>query len=226
VLWIYNAVERDDSQKRTLKKNLQKISNRGSKLGFWISLFFCANGAVAFTSWQLRPGRATDPDNPVKKWINIMLKRKVEKMMNKKDMKIIEMLKENCRTPAKEIGRRTGIPITTVCNRMRALERDGIIKNYRAVIDNRKIGKGVEAFIRIDVKRDPEEIVNKFAGRPEVEECYVVSGSVEVMLKVAMPSVDELHDFVAGLKSKNIQKINTQVILRNVERAKNPLLML
>lgn len=138
--------------------------------------------------------------------------------MNKKDEKIIEILKDNCRMPAKEISRRTGIPITTVCNRVRALERDGIIKKYQAVVDNQKIGKGIEAFIRIDVKRDPEEIVSKFASRPEVEECYVISGSVEVMLKVAMPSVAELHDFVAKLKSRNIQKINTQVILKNVER--------
>ena len=145
-------------------------------------------------------------------------------MMNKKDAKIIELLKDNCRLPAKEISRRTGIPITTVCNRMRSLEREGVVRKYSAVIDNRKIGKAVEAFIRIDVKRDPDDIVSRFANRPEVEECYVVSGSVEVMLKVAMPSMDDLHRFVAGLKSRNIQKINTQVILKNVERSPSPFL--
>lgn len=136
-------------------------------------------------------------------------------------MKILEMMKENCRMPAKEISRSTGIPITTVCNRIKSLEKEGVIKKYRAVVDNRKIGKGIEAFIRIDVKRDPEEIVNRFSAMPEVEECYVVSGSIEVWMKVAMPSVRELHNFVAGLKSKNIQKVNTQVILKNVEKPRN-----
>lgn len=135
-------------------------------------------------------------------------------------MKIIEMLKENCRMPSKEISRMTGIPITTVCNRVKALERDGVVRKYKAVINNEKIGKGIEAFIRIDVKRDPEEIVSRFSAMPEVEECYVVSGSIEVWMKVAMPSVRELHDFVAGLKSKNIQKVNTQVILKSVEKAR------
>lgn len=142
-------------------------------------------------------------------------------MMDKKDMQIIEMLKENCRMPSKEISRRTGIPITTVCNRVKALERDGVVRKYRAVINNEKIGKNVEAFIRIDVKRDPDEIVSRFSAMPEVEECYVVSGSIEVWMKVAMPSVRDLHNFVAGLKSKNIQKVNTQVILKSVDKPRN-----
>lgn len=138
--------------------------------------------------------------------------------MQKNDAKILDLLKENCRMPAKEISRRTGIPISTVCSRINSLEKSGVIRKYRAVVDNRKLGKDVEAFIRINVSKDPDEIINKFINRPEVEECYVVSGSMEVLLKVAVASMDELDRMLSGLKSGKILKITTQIILRNVER--------
>jgi len=173
-------------------------------------------GAAASTSWAVAPEKVVLSHR--------LCSVKVMKM-DKKDSKIIEMLKENCRMPAKEISRRTGIPITTVCNRVKALEKSGIIKKYQAVVDNTKLGKGIEAFVRIDMKKDPDEIVSQFANRPEVEECYVVSGSIEVWMKVAMPSVADLHRFVASLKSKNINKVSTQVILRNVDKAKAPAFM-
>jgi DNA-binding Lrp family transcriptional regulator len=143
-------------------------------------------------------------------------------MLMKNDMKIIEVLKENCRMPAKEISRRTGIPISTVCNRIGVLERDGVIKKYRAVVDNQKMGKDVEAFIRIDVSRDPDDVIEKLIHRPEVEECYVVSGSIEILLKVAMASVEDLNALLSGIKSKNILKMSTQIILKNVEKRKAP----
>jgi len=143
---------------------------------------------------------------------------KVKKMLQKNDMKILEMMKENCRAPAKEIGQKTGIPITTICNRIRKMESEGVIRKYRAVVDNNKVGNPVEAFIRIDVGRNPEKLVEQLINRPEVEECYVVSGSIEVLLKAAFSDMKKMHDFISALNSRNIVKITAQVILRNVDK--------
>lgn len=133
-------------------------------------------------------------------------------------MKIVEMLKENCRAPAKEISMKTGIPITTVCNRIRKLESEGVVKKYTAVLDNSKAGKPIEAFIRVDVGRNPDKLIEKFIDRPEVEECYVVSGSIEVLLKVAMPNMESLNSLLNELNTKNVIKVSMQMILKKAEK--------
>lgn len=133
-------------------------------------------------------------------------------------MKIMEMLKENCRAPAKEISMKTGIPITTVCNRIRRLESEGVVKKYTAVLDNSKTGRPIEAFIRIDVGRNPDKLIEKFIDRPEVEECYVVTGSIEVLMKVAMPNMEALNGLLNELNTKNVIKVGMQMILKKAEK--------
>jgi DNA-binding Lrp family transcriptional regulator len=98
------------------------------------------------------------------------------------------------------------------------LENDGVVRKYTAVLDNSKAGRPVEAFIRVDVGRDPDKLIEKFIDRPEVEECYVVTGSIEVMFKVAVPDMAALNKLVSELNTKNVLKVSMQMILKKAEK--------
>ena len=72
-------------------------------------------------------------------------------MLTKKDEIILSLLKENSKFSSREMSDKTGIPITTIHNRIKRLEEEGIIRQYTAVLDSKKLGKTIQAFIQITV---------------------------------------------------------------------------
>ena len=140
-------------------------------------------------------------------------------MISKKDIKILDVIKKNCKLSTREISEKTGIPITTIHNRIKKLENEGIIKSYKAVIDNKKIGKNVQAFIQLTTNyRSQDYIAKKISAIPEVEECYILTGTTDVLIKVVATDVDQVNSLIIdGLKSiKGVQKTLTSIVLKEI----------
>jgi len=143
--------------------------------------------------------------------------------MDEKDERIIEVLKENSKLSTQQISKRTSIPITTVHHRIKKLEKDGIIKNYTVVLDNKKIGKAISAYILIVVdyrytKQSQSEMAKKLKSKDAVEEVSIVTGSVDMIAKIRVKDIDELNNFVIEhLRMLNgIEKTETLVILSEI----------
>ena len=139
--------------------------------------------------------------------------------LNEKDLKIIQALKENARLGVKDIARKTGIPITTVFNRIRSLEKDGIIEGYSVIIDRKKLGKDIQAFILVNIaytsKINPDDFSRELLQLPEVEDCYVISGATNILIKVSTKDIDDLNDFIiTNLKKRGIENTTTYIIIR------------
>lgn len=148
-------------------------------------------------------------------------------MVNQKDLQILEILKMNCKLPSREISRLTGLPITTIHNRIKKMEKEGIIKSYAVNVDDAKIGKDVQAFIQIRLKpASPDSVTNKLAHMREINEIYVISGSTDLLVKVATKDVDTLQNFLINKlsKMKNIERTTTSVILKKVDKSRLNLL--
>ena len=140
-------------------------------------------------------------------------------MLSKKDIKILDILKRDCKLSTREISEKTGIPITTIHNRIKKLEKDGVIKYYKAVIDNKKIGRDVLAFIQLSTNyRNQEEVAKKISNMPEVEECYILTGTTDVLIKVATTDVDQVNNLIInGIRNiKGVQKTLTSIVLKEV----------
>src|SRR5687768_8166682 len=110
-------------------------------------------------------------------------------MLKEKDRMILDNLKRNCKLTTKQISEKTGLPITTVHNRIKRLEKEGIILGYTTIVDESKIGKKLRAFIQISVNYNPgtgkhvsqEELAKKLYKLPEVQECYIMTGSIDIL---------------------------------------------
>ena len=140
-------------------------------------------------------------------------------MLSKKDAKILDILKKDCKLSTREISEKTDIPITTIHNRVKRMESDGIIKHYKAVVDNKKIGKNVQAFIQLSTDyRNQDEIARKIASIPEVEECYILTGTTDILIKVSTTDVDQVNNLIiSGIRNiKGVQKTLTSIVLKEV----------
>lgn len=143
--------------------------------------------------------------------------------LDERDLAILNLLQKNCKMTAKEIARKINAPITTVFAKIKRMEQQGIIKEYRAVLDHRKLNFGVTAFIlaSFSYRTDKEEaplsqraIAEQISKFPEVQEVHIISGDWDILIKVKDKDVDSVGKFVIDkLRTvKGIEKTLTCIV--------------
>lgn len=105
--------------------------------------------------------------------------------LDKKDLKILEILQHNARTPFLEIARVLKVSEATVRKHVRRLEQDGVLKRYTIEIDPRKLGYGTVALVGLDAR--PEKFLNVLGALteiPEVRRVMTSTGDHMIMIEV------------------------------------------
>ncbi len=118
-------------------------------------------------------------------------------LLDETDRKIIEELVNDGRVSFAELGRRVNLSPPTVAERVKRLERQGVITGYRAEIDPRALGYPLEAIVR--VKPAPGQLarVPELAATiPQVGECHRITGEDCFFLRVHLRSIDELSELL------------------------------
>jgi Lrp/AsnC family leucine-responsive transcriptional regulator len=123
--------------------------------------------------------------------------------LDEKDLAILTLLQKNCRMTAREIARKINSPITTVFAKMRRMEQQEVIKEYRAILDSKKLNLGTTAFILASFSyRNGETplsqrvIAEQIAKFPEVQDVHIISGDWDILIKIKEESVDAVGNFV------------------------------
>ncbi|MBN2112161.1 Lrp/AsnC family transcriptional regulator [Candidatus Woesearchaeota archaeon] len=146
--------------------------------------------------------------------------------MDEKDEKIIKILKENAKLSTHEISKQTLIPITTVHNRIKKLEKEGFIKGYTLNLDYQKIGKPLAAYTLIsldykclkEAKVSQEQFAKKLRSYEEVEEACMVTGAFDMILKIRAKDIVSLDKFITGVLrgQKGIGTTQTLMVLHEL----------
>ncbi|RLG25325.1 transcriptional regulator [Methanosarcinales archaeon] len=139
-------------------------------------------------------------------------------MIDERDMKIIDILRENARTPHTEIAARLGVGESTIRNRVRALEESGVIKQYTVVTDPAKLGYNSVALVGIDV--DPSQLLDvalRLSEFPQVKFVATSSGDHMIMTEVWLADGRELGEFIREKVRKiaGVQRVSPTVIMDN-----------
>ncbi len=146
--------------------------------------------------------------------------------MDFKDEQIIKILETDSRATTHEISKKTNIPQTTVHNRIKKLKEKGIIKRFTIKLNKKIIGRGLTAYILCTVSYRPIEgkklkqydVAKNIKSLPEVEEVSIVTGEIDLIVKVAVADVDALNEFVV-IKLRDIEGVEktvTSVVLSEV----------
>ena len=138
--------------------------------------------------------------------------------MDKIDTRIIQELSENADITATELSKKLHFSVPAVNKRIRAMKKEGIIKNFTIVTDNKKVGKPIIAFIMIVLKsvEHAEAFFNYVESDSDILECYAVTGEYDCLLKVCATSVEDLDKKLSILKTRNgVMKSYTMLSLTN-----------
>ena len=119
------------------------------------------------------------------------------------DKKILNLLQQNSKANIKEIALKIGLTQTPTYERIKRLEKTGVIKNYIAVLDKEKVGYMVEVFCQVTLLVHSKEMITRFENAinkiDEVMECFHVAGNYDYLLKII---VKDMNSYQAFLKNK------------------------
>ena len=133
------------------------------------------------------------------------------------DYKILNILQEDGRVPVAEIARQVKLASPSVHERISKLEQDGIIKGYTAILDSKKLGLDVTAFIGIKVNpsiSSGDSILNELVKIDNILEAHTVTGEEDILVKVRTENTTSLEKLLKKIYSiKGVQNTRTTGVL-------------
>ena len=116
------------------------------------------------------------------------------------DRKLLTLLQANSKQTNKELSNKLNLSVTAVYERIKKLEKEGVIDTYVALLRKEKVGKTFVAFCHIKLIQHTQEYVIRFekevANLSEVLECYHISGDYDYLLKVVVKDMEAFREFM------------------------------
>jgi Lrp/AsnC family leucine-responsive transcriptional regulator len=143
--------------------------------------------------------------------------------LDETDRKILAVLQEDGRITNVDLADKVHLSPSPCLTRTKALERDGFIGRYVTLLNPASVGLGVNIFVQVRLERQIESSLNAcekaLNSRPEVMECYLMTGTSDYLLRVVVPDLDEFQAFVTGFLSKipGVGNIQSSVALKQVK---------
>lgn len=116
------------------------------------------------------------------------------------DRKILEVLQEDARISNVDLAERVGLSASPCLRRVRELETRGYLRSYVALLDPARVGLPVSVFVQVRLERQADRGLESFEksvlARPEVMECYLMTGDADYLLRVVVPDVAAFERFL------------------------------
>jgi Lrp/AsnC family leucine-responsive transcriptional regulator len=140
--------------------------------------------------------------------------------IDKIDTELLELLQENGRTSQHDMARAVGLSAPAVAERLRKLEDRGILRHYTAVLDPKRLGWDVTAFIFVGMNgsRHFPDFRQRVAETSEIQECHSVTGQGSHVLKIRVENTGALEQFLAEIQAwPGVQWTNTSIVLSTLK---------
>ena len=155
----------------------------------------------------------------------------METRLDEVDKRILKILQKDAKTIVKDIAAELNLTKTPVYERIRRLEEGGVIQNYVAILDTKKIAQSITVFSFVSLEAQKGQLMDDFLAQvsafDEVSECFVVGGEFDFLMKIVVKNLDAYYDFaktkIASLP--NIGLVKSAFVLHEVKNEKTfPLL--
>jgi Lrp/AsnC family transcriptional regulator, leucine-responsive regulatory protein len=139
------------------------------------------------------------------------------------DWKILGLLQSDARISNVDLARQVGLSPSPCLNRVRALEEGGYISRYVTLLDSLRVGLTVSVFIQVTLEKQIEPALQTFEralrDRPEVMECYLMTGDADYLLRVVVPDLQALEHFIVNFLSRvpGVGNIKSSFALKQVK---------
>ena len=142
--------------------------------------------------------------------------------LSKTDRKILSLLQKDGRMSVAEIGRRVGLTASPCADRIKRLESQGVITGYYARLSPTKLDAGLVVFVQVTLQRTAGDAFKTFTDAieliPEVEECHLVSGEFDFLVKARVKDMTHYKDLLAGslLQLPNVLESKSYPVMESV----------
>jgi DNA-binding Lrp family transcriptional regulator len=139
------------------------------------------------------------------------------------DWQILGLLQADARMSNVELAKAVGLSPSPCLNRVRALEEAGYISRYVTLLDALRVGLKVSVFIQVTLERQVETALERFENairsRPEVMECYLMTGDADYLIRVVVPDIQQLEEFILKFLTKlpGVGNIKSSFALKQVK---------
>jgi Lrp/AsnC family leucine-responsive transcriptional regulator len=143
--------------------------------------------------------------------------------MDKIDRQILKVFQDNARIKKSEMARELDLPATTLQERIRRLEKKGIIKKYQVVVDPEMIGFSVQAFVAVTLDKHESSDIRNFEKSiktiPNIKACYHSSGRFDYLLHLVARDLNQLGVLVkTGITSlPDFGRCETHLVFSEIE---------
>ena len=143
--------------------------------------------------------------------------------LDKIDRRILMELQSDGRIANVALAERVGLTPSPCLRRVKRLEEEGVIRRYGAVIDAKQVGLGIACFISVTLERNVEHVLEVFEAaiskRPEILECWPVTGEANFLLKVVTADLGAYERFMRDhlLRVQGISSTQTSFLLTPVK---------
>ncbi len=149
------------------------------------------------------------------------------KPLSKLDKKILRELQRDGRISYAELARRVGLTTTPCLERVKRMEREGVIMGYTAVLNHSTLKAALVVFVQIRLNRTSQDIFAKFKksamALQDVQECYLVSGNFDYLIKARVENM-EAYRLLLGetlLKLPGVLESTSYVVMEEVKETLN-----
>ncbi|MCF6220553.1 MAG: Lrp/AsnC family transcriptional regulator [Robiginitomaculum sp.] len=140
------------------------------------------------------------------------------------DKKLLLAVQKDCRRPISELASEVGLSTSAAHRRIGLLEKSGIIEGYHARLNGPKLGYQIEFYVEVSLDSQSEQVLEAFEkaalSRPQILECYLMTGNADYLLKVAVENTREYERVyrrtIAALP--HVSRIQSSLVMKAVKR--------
>lgn len=143
--------------------------------------------------------------------------------LDRTDLALLAVLQREGRISNAELAEQVNLSASATLRRVQRLELEGVISSYGARLDPRKLGLGLQAFVRLQLSRHDREAIAQFValveGWEEVVACHALTGDMDYLLHVVVEDLDHFSRFLLDhlLNAAGVADVNTSFVLRAVK---------
>ena len=138
------------------------------------------------------------------------------------DRKMIRALQSDGRMTNSDLSRAVNLSESACLRRLRALETEGVISRYAAIINERAVGLPISVFVTVTLSSQAESALTAFetaiTGVPQVVECYLMTGGSDYLLRLVVRDVDDLERVHSRELTRipGVTRVSSSVAMRTV----------
>ena len=143
--------------------------------------------------------------------------------LDRTDLQLLAELQGNGRQTNAELAERVHLSASACLRRVQRLEREGVISGYSAQVDAERIGLGLQAFVRVQLRHHDAASIAEFVAFvdawEEVVACHALTGDMDYLLQVAVRDLDHFSRFLLDrlLNQAGVADVNSSFVLRTVK---------